>query len=307
MKEINLNDVVVQGTNKRKVNVSIPNVITTAHQAVNNLNGTLARPVSAKFGTKIRTLKGGDNIPEYINEYYEERPDALYVAKPIYVERRASNGGFGGGSFGDGSLGRSWDDGSIIARQKPERKKRTLVVSNGKKEKKEKQVTNTSIPQESQEPRTIDLDEITVWGGPDPRRVTLPQIEVNTDLPPIEQVDVPTHFTRRMVRQALRNQGINPYDLSGVERRALRHKLNGNYDHNDAVLLNSNPMFTNSYPSEDERLYTRADIRRMAEEAGYDLSARERRALRHYLNNDYSNSDLRHLPAQPFDYDEFVR
>ena len=188
-----------------------------------------------------------------------------------------------------------------------------VVVSGGKK--KEKQATRrqpvqkrtTPRPQKPQEPKVIDLDEITVLGGPDPRRVTLPQIEVNTDLPPLEYVDVPTKFTRKMVRQSLRDQGINPYDLSGVERRALRHRLNGHYDHNDAVLLNSNPMFTNSYPSEDERLYTRADIRRMAEEAGYDLSARERKALRHYLNNDYSNSDLRHLPAQPFDYDEFVR
>lgn len=208
-------------------------------------NGTAfgRRPVSAKFGTKIKTLKGGDNIPEYINEYYEERPDALYVAKPIYVERRASNG-FGGGSFGDGSfgvVGGSQGNGSIIARQKPERKKRTPVVSNGKKKKKEKQVT--PLPQGPQEPRTIDLEEITVLGGPDPRRVTLPQIEVNTDLPPVEYVDVPTHFTRKMVRQALRNQGINPYDLSGVERRALRHKLNGNYDDYDAALLNSNSLF----------------------------------------------------------------
>lgn len=94
------------------------------------------------------------------------------------------------------------------------------------------------------------LDEITVMGGPDPRRVTLPQIEVNTDLPPLEYQDVP-HFTRKMVRQSLRDQGINPYELSGAERRALRHRINGYYDHNDAVLLNSNQMFTNAYPTED--------------------------------------------------------
>lgn len=34
----------------------------------------------------------------------------------------------------------------------------------------------------------------------------------------------------------------------------------------------------------------------MLDAAGYDISARERKALRHYLNNDYNARDLRRLP-----------
>lgn len=47
----------------------------------------------------------------------------------------------------------------------------------------------------------------------------------------------PEHmYNRTEVRQLLRNQGINPYSLSGAQRQAIRFALNGGHEYNKALL-----------------------------------------------------------------------
>ena len=63
---------------------------------------------------------------------------------------------------------------------------------------------------------------------------------VNLNSTPIQ---VPQTYNRTQVREFLRNKGVNPYDFSGNQRRAIRMILNGQGTDQDKALVQSMGIF----------------------------------------------------------------
>ena len=63
---------------------------------------------------------------------------------------------------------------------------------------------------------------------------------VNLNSTPIQ---VPQTYNRTQVREFLRNKGVNPYDFSGDQRRAIRMILNGQGTDQDKALVQSMGIF----------------------------------------------------------------
>jgi len=77
------------------------------------------------------------------------------------------------------------------------------------------------------EARPLNVNNVNPINGPLNGMSTIPtKIEAR-----------PEHmYNRTEVRQLLRNQGINPYSLSGAQRQAIRFALNGGHEYNKALL-----------------------------------------------------------------------
>lgn len=56
-------------------------------------------------------------------------------------------------------------------------------------------------------------------------------------------LSVPQTYNRTQVREFLKNKGVNPYNFSGNQRKALRMVLNGQGTDEDKALIQSMGIF----------------------------------------------------------------
>lgn len=143
---------------------------------------------------------------------------------------------YSGGSFSGAGAGGSWDTGTparvkkekddeptvmtkrVITIEKPtEVSVNNTPVTPKKKTQGRKKATPKLIPIPEEQTSMIEQEVAPITMA----EPTLPEtIEV-------PQVYEPIHYTRKMVRDYLRAKGEHPYDFGSLNRKRLRHYLNG--------------------------------------------------------------------------------
>ena len=160
-----------------------------------------------------------------------------FLPRSEYQKRKGSNFQYGEGSFSGAGSGGSWDKGTP-ARVKKEDDKPTVMVKEVVTTEKptEVSVNNTPVtPKKGAQKRkkaTPKLIPIQEEKAPMIEQQVTPMpvnIIAEPNIPETIEVDnyEPIHYTRKMVRDYLRAKGEHPYDFGSLNRKRLRHYLNG--------------------------------------------------------------------------------
>ena len=152
-----------------------------------------------------------------------------YFRKSSLGDKRSN---YGGGSFGGGGARGSWEETETPAKVKE--RKVSVVVPTVTTVNNEKISSNksTNPTQKALKPRSKVIESITLPNtmvyAKMPKRIgaQIPIPPINTP-ETIQVPQTPIHYTRKMVRDYLRAKGEHPYDYGALNRRALRHYLNG--------------------------------------------------------------------------------